>query len=631
LSLAERLEAVTAWRNERKRLASVVVAQRVVEEQWAAPPPVPDLDDHESFAEYAWFGSETDVGPDGPTPVRGITPIQAEYDRHRAAFRVDEHGRPIPGLDIVLKPRRAKLTSHIFRRIMHAAIKLGGLRIITILHTQTPDVMESAIQQALYTLERFPPGWVTVQRRGRGPWVPLADADVGDLRRGATLRFCRCRWDFTTAGDRPATARKRGRSGAAQILHLTEAREFRAGDDLWTALRPLARMWVICETNPPSDRTAWVAQEYIHTRDGVGAFTKPHLFAWHQDPDNRIRRGSAEYAKVMRHDFPLGERDAAREAELRLDDEQIAFRRDRLCTGSTVGRQLMRAEYPETLDDCFVVAGQRFLDADAVDACEALCPPPIRAPERYGAGLWLTLWVDPETYLREERRVVVGVDTAELYGRDHTAMVFRDPHTLEYVAELHGVASWGDCAGALRDVLEMLVGFNPNRYVLGIERNHGLGLIAECESPRYRLRVYHETIVGSDGARSSRAGIHTGQWNRRRYMDLVTTAVEGPAFDEDGNPRKLGPTVPFASKRHVQELRDMVVVAEKPQSAEGKHEDTVIADAICLALCHGAARAASVAMSTRTGSASAPSRAQATALGQSRAQRRMLARGARRR
>ena len=208
-------------------------------------------------------------------------------------------------------------------------------------------------------------------------------------------------------------------------------------------------------------------------------------------------------------------------------------------------------------------------------------------------------------------------------------MVFRDPHTLDYVAELHGVASWGDCAGALRDVLDMLVACNPNRYVLGIERNHGLGLIAECESPRFRLRVYHETIVGSDGAKSTRAGIHTGQWNRRRYMDLVTTAVEGPAFDEDGEPRRLGPTVPFASKRHVQELRDMVVVGEKPQAAEGKHEDTVIADAICLALCHGAARAASVAMSTRTGSGAG--RTQAAALGQSRAQRRMLARGARRR
>ncbi len=56
MSLAARLDAVTAWRNERKRLASAVVVQRVVEEQWAAPPRGPYLDDHERFAVYGWFG-----------------------------------------------------------------------------------------------------------------------------------------------------------------------------------------------------------------------------------------------------------------------------------------------------------------------------------------------------------------------------------------------------------------------------------------------------------------------------------------------------------------------------------------------------------------------------------------------
>lgn len=588
--LGSRFNRVNEWRESRtSSLSHMSVARRVAIEESAdddAPTlpriqPVPPLDDHDAFVPFAFFPHIKQIDSGGPVPVAEMTALQRLFDDARSAFRVGDDGRPVPGSDLVWKPRRGKFSTYCYRRIIHACVALGGLRVMTILHTQTADIIEEAIGNVLFCLERLPYGWVTVRRRGRGPLVPMDDP--AEVRLGSRLRFNGCRWDFTTAGDRASTASKRGRSGAIHILHASEVREFKEPDKLFAAVEPAAKMWRIAESNPPTDRNHWMAQEYRATRDGVGSWGAAHFFPWHVDPSNRFEPGEPEYETTMRADFPLPEVDAAAEIRLELDTGQKAFRRHWLCVGSATRKRLNRAEYPESPEDCFVVDGTPFLDSGALDWAEAHAVDPVHH-YRVGAGLWVSFWVDPAEFLADDRRLVIGADTAELYGRDNTAIIGRCDETMDQVVMLHGVAAWHDVAGGLRDVLGELVDLKTHRYTLGIERNHGLGLIAACESPAYRLRLYYETIVGRDGAKSSRAGIQTTGWSRRRYMSRVSDSFEGSPFEESGEVRILRPTVPFQSKVHIGEARTMVIIDHKPQAAPGHKDDTVIADAIALDL-----------------------------------------------
>lgn len=607
---------------------SLVMALAGLDDVAEAPPEIPPLDRHDLFVPLCFFRHISEIGEGGPVPIAEMTPIQQRLDDARSAFRVDEDGRPIPGSDLVMKPRRGKLSTWVYRRILHAALKLGGLRIVTILHTQTPDVIDEALGNVLFALERFPPGWVKVRRRGRGPLVPMED--VAEARQGNSLRFCGCKWDFTTAGDRAVTASKRGRSGAIHILHLSEVREFREPARLMAAVGAAAKIWRVAESNPPNSPGHWMEEEFAACEAGVGAWGAAHFFAWHDDPSNAYPPGSPEYETTMAPGFPLAEADREAEDRLRLSLGQRAFRRHWRSTGSTASRRLNRAEYPESRRDAYVIDGVPFLDAEALDVAraQALASTPLRH-YRVGAALWVSLWVDPAEFIASGRRVVLGCDTAELYGRDNTAIIGRCDRTLDQVVQLHGVAAWHDVAGALRDVLRDLVGLSRTRYMVGIERNHGLGLIAACESQEYRIELYHERIIGADGTVSSRAGVTTGRYNRRRYMSVVTDSVEGSGYETDGTRRALRPTVPFQSIDHVEELASMVVEDHKPQAAEGKKDDLVIADAICLDLIRQGAMLPPPAVSAGSGSRGADSRV-GSAAPMSRAQRHVARRLGRR-
>ena len=517
----------------------------------------------EGFLPYVFWPHISDVDSKGPVPVNTVNPMQVDFLKQRASFRVGDDGRPQGGRDIVVKSRRIRMSSLCFAMIIWAGLRFPGTRYVSVFQLKDPLILAEVRNQIIFALERLPRHWV-----GPPPYHTGWNFKIGNSR-----------YDLATAGSSAAVASKVGRSGRIDGLHLSEVREYRYPIQLFSAAAKSVPPsgWILAETTPSSDPEHWHTVQYRLTQQGIGSFDRAHFWAWYIDPLKRVARGSTSFKRVMHNDFTksirtedlLAERALVKDGL--LDKEQVAFRRMERCTGTRLEQIQARAENPESLEDAATPAGDTWLLAEHLDNAAANVRDPVLS-ERAAPLLRCWYWVDPIEFAASDRAIVLGGDNAAFGGRDNKAIVVRDADTLEQVAQIHGKALDSECADAIVTLLDKLVKGRKHRYTCAIERNHAIGLIGELI--RRNVALYCETVLEQTRGRKRKArrpGIVTGRASRPRFLSALAQGVEGSADSEP---------VIYRSSLLIDELRKLRDIDGKVQAGEG-HDDLAMADAIC--------------------------------------------------
>jgi hypothetical protein len=546
------------WYNQRSR--STIGKER------DEPLPLPST--FTEFVKHIFWPHIEEMDENGPKPIAELNPMQLDFEKHSAGFRIRD-GQMIGGRDVVVKSRRVQMSSYIYAKIIYAMLRFSGIRALTVYQLKDKAIIDTAMEQIEFALSRLPPEWV-------GP-APYSVA--------STFKLNGSRWDLSTAGHALKVARKLGRSGRIDILHLTETRDYAHPSAVaMAALKcvPQKSGWAISESTPSSDFDHWHTKQWeLAHEGGTGLFDRAHFWPWYFHPLKRVSKESTAYKRVMTKDFEaaMEKLELASERELVksgvLCREQVAFRRLERSTGTSEDRRDAKAENPETVAEAAVAPGDMWLSVDCVEACEGDTRDPYER-KRLGPRLSVSYWVDAKDFRASGVGVFVGGDNAAFGGRDYKALTFRRADTLEQIAEIHGKALDSDGAQAIYDVLEALTGLHRRRYVLAIERNHAAGLLEHCE--RLGLRLYSETtnpLVAGKRVQKTRAGIVTSSASRIKFITALAEGVEG----RDGK-RGEGAVV-FRSKYLVAEIRNLRNIDNKVQAGEG-HDDLAMADAICL-------------------------------------------------
>ena len=548
--------------------------------------------------------SEFDPATGSPRAVGGdeLNQMQIDYLERRTAFRYDKKStQPIPGSDIICKSRRVRFSSLCYALILHTVLRLPGVSALTVFQAQKAALLEGAIDQLLFAM-RHP----AMPRE----WLGLApDEDPSVLRVGYRFRFRNgSRWSLDTAGQHARVSNTLGRSQTLQVLHLTEPRAYHEPEIVFSAAGKAVgpNGWIVAESNPPTSRTAWMAEEYLLTAQDPpsGSFRRAFFWPWHQDPLKRIAAGTPGFDAMHSPKFvaTLPEGTIEDERAIKLDPEQVAFRRRERFTGTQLQRRLNLAENPETVEESFADSEiKSWLDPGAVELALSQCCDPV---DRYRLGTLhsVSYWMNGEQFRALNEQLICFVDTAAKHGVDRSAAVFRSALTCQYVAEIHGKCLASEMADSLIHVLEKMLGpgavRRPARYLIAVERNAGTGKdLLDHLLNRHNLRIgtrsglYSEQILDrrpqvSKGTRKLRAGIYTGAQTRAAYLAALSQAFEGVGFDSiTGEVLPLGPTVPHRSKYAVAEIGGLCENDGMISAPPGAHDDLAIADGGVLHLC----------------------------------------------
>ena len=165
---------------------------------------------------------------------------------------------------------------------------------------------------------------------------------------------------------------------------------------------------------------------------------RPHFYNWSWDPTYRLPRGSEEAHEADRGELVPTTEEEAIILKLKLDEEQLRFRRTKRKTLS----DLVAQEYAEDDITAFIIQGTSLFDREIIDSYIPLCRPPVRRLSH------AEVWSSP----LPGARYIIGVDVSSGYGidpssseasrrklrLDYSAAVVINAGTLEHVATLHG-------------------------------------------------------------------------------------------------------------------------------------------------------------------------------------------------
>ena len=549
-----------------------------------APDAIPLPDTLEAFMPFVYWPHLEKMSPGGgPLPVNDLNPMQREFLANRASWRTGPDGQPVGGSDVILKPRRVRATSLVLAMCMFAACRYPNTVYLSIFQTKAKTLIDSVIDQYLFGLARLPASFLGVTE----------GYDVAQMRVGNIIRYpSGSRHLFASAGSSKRVSRTTARGHRVDGLHLSEARAYAEPEEVWAAAGKAlsANGWAVCESTPSANRESWFANNWLLTRDGVGAFDKAHFFPWYKDPLKRLSPTSAAYQSMTSTDFveclPSGM--VADEDRLGLDLAQRAYRRRERATGDPWTRRLAVCESPETPEEVFVDTSQsHFLDRGAVELCRAqVCPPIYR--ERLGSHLSVSLW---EESLPPGSMLLMFADTAQKSGVDYSAIRCRASDKT-VLGEVHGRGLVSELAAAVEWLINHYCGHvrNHTRYCIAVERNAGTGrdlldhLVNMGIPISTRYGVYAERVTskrpGARGRQTLRPGLQQTHATRAMFLERIAHAVEGTGWSEvDNSPVPLGPSgPPFRSEYLVNELAALVEIEGRWAAPSGGHDDLAIAD-----------------------------------------------------
>lgn len=444
--------------------------------------------------------------------------------------------------------------------------------------------------------------------------APLKPPKQTGLRKQEMTWKTDSRISIETAGDPEA-----GRGYTVQYLHASEQAMWDHAEETWTAVMqavPLDSGEVYVESTAKGVgnlfHRLWQQAE-AGENDWLPIFLPWFAAEEYELPPTdqeleAIQNSSEEFERYAQDEgVPFeGER-------VFLRPGQLLWRRKKIADDFAGDERLFRQEFPATADEAFIIAGNAFFDAYALEDLSKHTEAPswrgniyLRqggVDTRRDALGWLRVW-EPPTRLGH---YVIGVDTAmgrqisppkfergegrsELWGRDYTSAdvmrvckfdeeggVWVRCH--ELVASYHGRMDPEIAAKELRllgmwySSIDRLGGGRP--ALLAVERNHSSGqtiLRILREELRYPTLFYNRRFNTRLRKPTEFLGWVTDVQSRMPLLDGLAAAVrEGDIL--------------LPSEGHIREMRtfvrDNVVGADgTPQAQEGCHDDRVISLAI---------------------------------------------------
>ena len=444
---------------------------------------------------------------EGWTAPLKANPVQRAFERRRGEK------------NIVLKARQLGLTTWVAARFFLKTITQPGTLTLQVAHTQ------EAAEEIFRIVHRFV------------DWLP-EELRIGPLKTSRTnvrqivFPGMDAQYRVVTAGDRNA-----GRGLTVQNLHCSElarwpgdAAETLAG--LRAAMAPGAES--ILESTPEGIGGCF----YEEWQKAGETGTVRHFFPWWME--RRYRARAVDEASLTEEERELM-------ARHRLDREQIAFRRQKRADF----RGLVRQEFAEDEESCFLASGDSVFDLDAI---EARLPSVVASLEQRRNGE-LENWLPPLA----GKEYLVAVDPAGGGSEgDYSAAQVIDMETGLQCAEFAGHVGGLELAR-----LVTALAAEYNRAWLVVERNnHGSGVLALVESVLKYARIYR---------RAGQAGWLTTSVNRPAMLGRLDAAlVEQPEC--------------FQSRRLLAECRSFTRYPDGRSGARsGAHDDRVMAMAIGLA------------------------------------------------
>ena len=441
---------------------------------------------------------------EGKSICLSANPVQLEFERRRGPK------------NIVLKARQMGLSTWIAGRFFLKTITQPGTLSLEVAHTQ------EAAEDLFRMVRRFYAGLPETLRRGvlrtsranaRSLVFPLLDSE----------------YSVETAGDPNA-----GRGLTVQNLHCSEvsrwpgnAAETMAG--LRASLTPGGE--VVLESTANGAYGCFY-DEWMHAQE-TGYIR--HFFPWWWEP--AYVGDGADIGVMDEAERLLVEKQG-------LSVGQIAYRRG---LQRQFGR-MMRQEYPENADDCFLASGSCVFDVEAIDRRLRLVPEPVE--RRWSGGL--EVWYPALT----GKQYLVAVDPAGGGADgDYCAMQVIERETGLQCAEFRGrIGLWEMAQKAAKLATEY------NLALLVVERNnHGHAVLAHLKSSFDEERVYADN--GQSG------------W--------LTTSITRPAMLEGLSSVMLEHPEVLNSRRLLQECRTFVRdAAGRVGAAPGEHDDCLMAMAM---------------------------------------------------
>jgi len=231
-----------------------------------------------------------------------------------------------------------------------------------------------------------------------------------------------------------------------------------------------------------------------------------------------------------------------------ITPQQIAFRRFK----QSESKELFLQEYTETPTSCFLASGAAYFNLDIVKQRMDALGEPQASGETYN------IYANANNFLH----YVIGADTSEGIGGDNSAASVRCVETQEQVEAICGDWKPSDFAKILYDLGKKYQHGSGMFPLLGVERNnHGHAVLLEL-SPQHLN--YSNVFYDKD----SRAGWLSNMVSRPVTINTYKDFIED-------YPNK------FNDRETLVECLSFVNIKGKPQAVDGKHDDRIIADAIC--------------------------------------------------
>ncbi len=443
--------------------------------------------------------------------------------------------------------------------------------------------------------------------------APLKPPKSTGLRKQEMTWKTDSRISVETAGDPEA-----GRGYTVQFLHASEQAMWDHAEETWTAVMqavPLDSGEVYVESTAKGVGNLF-HRLWTQAEAGENDWL-PIFLPWFAAEEYRMPVTDAEREAIVTstQEFERYAQDQGIPFEgenVKLTPEQLSWRRKKIADDFAGDERLFRQEFPATATEAFIIAGNAFFDAYALEDFERLTKPAWRGniylrqggvDVRTAERGWLRVWERPDI----GGHYVIGVDTAagrqisapkfeqgegrsEMWGRDFTSADilrvcrFDEESGLwvrchELVASYHGRMSPEIAAQDLRllgmwySSIDRLGGGRP--ALLAVERNHSSGqtvLRYLREQLRYPTLFYNRRFNTRLRKPTEFLGWVTDVQSRMPLLDGLAAAVrEGDIL------------VP--SEDHIREMRtfvrDNVIGADgHPEAQEGCHDDRVISLAI---------------------------------------------------
>lgn len=451
------------------------------------------------------------------------------------------------GRDLVLKPRQVFFTTWELARDIWFFMTKAGSRVVILCQSDKDNSAPKALSARLVTMfeglrRNFPNAPFAKVSDTR--WV-RTDGTGGELI-------------ITGAGATEKSASKKGRSGTIHRLHVTEVAFFEFAHETLTAILecvPGPEMGTeITFESTPKGAAGFFYESYITAKDGAAGPGKPgksgyaaHFYRWFEQPEYRAKLLDSEVI------VPISEREKELVEIHKVSPEQLKWYRQKVADPSK-GQAKVDQEYPSDEETCWLFDGRTFFDKESLSKLKMGCRDAIDVKLAGAFRIW---------HRAEPGKLyVLCADPSDGNGGDPAVAHVFEKETGRHMATLHGQFRPDIFADHLATI-----GWAFNKAIIVVERTSShaavhLGL-SQWKRPRNEGVGYPSIYVHDD----RKLGYPMNTATRPLVLDTLEAAIRTGTFKT-------------LDVEFVKEAQLFIVIDEKPQAAQGAHDDRIMAAAI---------------------------------------------------